>query len=104
MTKVDLIKAVTARTNEKYLAQFDEEEKVKPMTKAQIEFVLDSYVEMLCDELPAIDEKDKLPLPGLGGFKKVKVGARSGVTNGVAWNKPEHYKLVFKPLPAFKEV
>lgn len=104
MTKVDLIKAVTARTNEKYLAQFDEEEKVKLMTKAQIEFVLDSYVEMLCDELPAIDEKDKLPLPGLGGFKKVKVGARSGVTNGVAWNKPEHYKLVFKPLPAFKEV
>ena len=90
MTKVDLIKAVTARTNEKYLAQ--------------IEFVLDSYVEMICDEIPAMDEKDKLPLPGLGGFKKVKVGARSGVTNGVVWEKPEHYKLVFKPLPAFKEV
>lgn len=104
MTKVEMIKAVTARTNEKYLAQYDEKEKVKPMTKAQIEFVLASYVEMLCDELPAMDEKDKLPLLGLGGFKKVKVGARSGVTNGVAWNKPEHYKLVFKPLPAFKEV
>ena len=104
MTKVEMIKAVAARVNEKYLVQYDEENKPKPITKAQVELILDSYVAMVCDELPALDEKDKLPLPGLGGFKKVKVGARSGVANGVAWEKPEHYKLVFKPLPAFKEV
>jgi len=43
-------------------------------------------------------------IPGLGKLVKVKTSARSGVTNGVKWSKPEGETLKLRLSKAGKEL
>ena len=102
MNKAEMIREVTAKANEKYLAKYKEEDKVKPLTQMQIEYVLDSLSELVLEEAHSFTEKDKIVLPGIGSFKKKTVKAASGSCNGRAWSKPAYDKLEFVVFKSVK--
>lgn len=89
MTKVEILRAITSKKPE--------------FTQGEAESILNAFEEVIKESLAA-DKSEKIQFGKLGKFEAKHVGERSGEMNGVAWTKPAHDSLVFKPSSAMKDI
>lgn len=94
MTKVEILRAVTAKCSE--------------FNQAEVNSVIEAFSEVVYENLAA-NKDDKVPFGKLGNFKVKHVPEKSGTirigdNKGGTWTKPEHDELIFKVSSTMKDI